>query len=174
MTSARFSGLAPAASHLCSTGEPCGSGRSLILLFIGSHPSYSVPLAPKTKVDHRRFDVVVFSNFYKTDFIRHVVASHRGCSPKKQVARGKQVKDYTHHPKIRTYMVTACCRSARSRRRPWPVPGLCATSRLHPFALSRRAPVALRVITGPGEPKPCRLWRARPKVNQKRDAWVTE
>ena len=108
--------------------------RALVILVAnGPYWGYSVPLAPDAKVDDRRFDVVVFSNFSKTDFIRHVVASLLGRSRLEQVARGKQVKDYTHHPKIRTYRAkrvsgpdVAPPSMACARRR--------AASRLHPRA----------------------------------------
>src|SRR5205814_248930 len=49
--------------------------RALVVLVAnGPYWGYSVPLAPDAKVDDHEFDVVVFRNFSKTDFNRHLIA----------------------------------------------------------------------------------------------------
>jgi diacylglycerol kinase (ATP) len=111
----------------------------VVLVANGPYWGYSVPLVPDAKVDDRKFDVVVFRNFSKTDFLRHVAASlfHRDFQPDLNPSR--------NHPKLRTF--TAChVRVYVSNRRPWPV---------HADALPRGetparidcVPGALRVIT---------------------------
>jgi diacylglycerol kinase (ATP) len=122
--------------------------RALVVLVAnGPYWGYSVPLAPDAKVDDHMFDVVVFRNFSKTDFIRHILAS---------IFRRDQILDptrpnpaFTHHPKVRTFTARRV-RVYTSRWRPWPVHA-DALPRGETPVLIEVVPGALRVITGPGE-----------------------
>jgi diacylglycerol kinase (ATP) len=118
----------------------------VVLVANGPYWGYSVPLAPDAKVDDGMFDVVVFRNFSKSAFVRHVLAA--------LLKRDMQHKDGTqnrpaNNPDIRTYRARRV-RVMTSSRRSWPV---------HADAQPRgRTPAtievvrgALTVITGPGE-----------------------
>ncbi|MDQ3930861.1 MAG: diacylglycerol kinase family lipid kinase [Chloroflexota bacterium] len=124
--------------------------RALVVLVAnGPYWGYSVPLAPDAKVDDRRFDVVVFRNFSKSAFIRHVLAAllGRGAEPDPRNPHGRNRP--AHHPDIRTYRAKRV-QVLTSRRRPWPVHA-DAQARGYTPARIEVVPGALRVITGPGE-----------------------
>ena len=99
-----------------------------------------MPLAPDAKVDDHKFDVVVFRNFSKADFIRHLVAAllHRDYQPEQN--------PYHHHPKLRTFTARRV-RIYVSRRRAWPVHADALPRGTTP-ALIEVVPGALRVISG--------------------------
>jgi diacylglycerol kinase family enzyme len=123
--------------------------RALVVLVAnGPYWGYSVPLAPNARVDDRKFDVVVFRNFSKTDFIRHVIFSLMTRAKLEKLSR-RERREFTHHPKIRTYTAKKV-EVLTSRRRPWPVHA-DAQARGHTPATVEVVPAALRVITGPGE-----------------------
>jgi diacylglycerol kinase (ATP) len=108
-----------------------------------------VPLAPDAKVDDGLLDVVVFRNFSKTDFIRHLIAAllGRGAIHDPDNPHGRNRR--THHPKIRMFRARHV-EIDSSRRRPLPVHA-DAQPRGHTPATIEVVPSALRVITGPGE-----------------------
>jgi diacylglycerol kinase (ATP) len=121
----------------------------VVLVANGPYWGYSVPLAPDAKVDDRKFDVVVFRNFSKTAFVRHVLAAlmGRGRDPDPQNPHGRNRT--IRHPDVRTYTAKRV-QVLTSRRRPWPVHA-DAQPRGHTPARIDVVPGALRVITGPGE-----------------------
>ena len=127
--------------------------RALVVLVAnGPYWGYSVPLAPDAKVDDRKFDVVVFRNFSKSAFVRHVIASllKRDAKPDPRSPNGHhaQVRP-VYNPNILTYRARRV-EVLTSRRRPWPVHA-DAQPRGHTPAVIEVVPRALRVITGPGE-----------------------
>lgn len=110
----------------------------VVLVANGPYWGYSVPLAPDAKVDDHKFDVVVFRNFSKTDFIRHILGSllHRDFHPDLNPAR--------NHPKLRTFTARRV-RVYVSQRKPWPVHA-DAQPRGKTPAVIDVVPGALRVI----------------------------
>lgn len=125
--------------------------RALVVLVAnGPYWGYSVPLAPDAKVDDHLFDVVIFHNFSKWSFIRHVlgVMFRRGDSLNALSTAGKG-KVIAGQPDIRTYHAKKV-QVLTSRRRPWPVHA-DALPRGHTPANVELIPGALRIITGPGE-----------------------
>jgi diacylglycerol kinase (ATP) len=124
--------------------------RALVVLVAnGPYWGYSVPLAPEAKVDDHLFDVVVFRNFSKTDFMRHVLAAMMRRNRNPDAATPSNPYGYTHHPKVRVLRGRKV-RVQTSRWRPWPVHA-DAQPRGHTPARIDVVPGALRVITGPGE-----------------------
>ncbi len=117
----------------------------VVLVANGPYWGYSLPLAPNARVDDRRFDVVVFRNFSKTDFIRHVLVAlfHRGQTRDR---RGAELA-FTHHPKLRLYKAKRVQVLTHGRRGPWPVHA-DSIPRGHTPALIELVPSALNVITG--------------------------
>lgn len=125
--------------------------RALVVLVAnGPYWGYSVPLAPDAKVDDRRFDVVIFQNFSKWSFIRHVLNAllHRDNAANTGSVAGNG-KIIAGRPDIRTYHARKV-QVLTSRRRPWPVHA-DAQARGRTPATVELIPGALRVITGPGE-----------------------
>ena len=118
----------------------------VILVANGPYWGYSLPLAPDAKIDDGRFEVVVFRNFSKTDFIRHVLAALFRRNKPRDPAAANDPLDYTHHPKIRTYKARRVL-VLTSSRHPWPVHA-DAIPRGHTPADVAVVPKALRVITG--------------------------
>jgi diacylglycerol kinase family enzyme len=100
-------------------------------------------------VDDHLFDVVVFRNFSKTDFMRHVLAAMMRRNRNPDAATPSNPYGYTHHPKVRVLRGRKV-RVQTSRWRPWPVHA-DAQPRGHTPARIDVVPGALRVITGPGE-----------------------
>lgn len=122
--------------------------RALVVLVAnGPYWGYSVPLAPDAKVDDNKFDVVVFRNFSKTDFIRHIIAALLGRSAPSKRKHNPKETGYSNHPKIQTYRAkTVQIQSSRYRRLPVHAD---AQPRGHTPALIEIVPSSLRVITGP-------------------------
>ncbi|HEX8228842.1 MAG TPA: diacylglycerol kinase family protein [Chloroflexia bacterium] len=130
----------------------------VVLVANGPYWGYSVPLAPDAKVDDRRFDVVIFRNFSKWSFVRHVLRAllHRA-DPRRlrghgrHSLNGKQITlgSNAGHPDVRVYQAKKV-QVLTSRRRPWPVHA-DALPRGYTPATINLIPGALRVITGPGE-----------------------
>jgi diacylglycerol kinase (ATP) len=112
----------------------------VVLVANGPYWGYSVPLAPDALVDDHKFDVVVFRNYSKTDFIRHLIAAllHRDYQPEQN--------PYHHHPKLLTFTARRV-RVFVSRRRSWPVHADAQPRGTTP-ALIEVVPGALRVISG--------------------------
>lgn len=127
--------------------------RALVVLVAnGPYWGYSVPLAPDAKVDDHKFDVVVFRNFSKFSFVRHVLAAllHRdGKHHNGKGANGNNANRNPYHPQIKTYRAKRVRISTRSRRS-WPVHA-DAKPRGRTPAVIKMVPGALRVITGPEE-----------------------
>jgi diacylglycerol kinase (ATP) len=124
--------------------------RALVVLVAnGPYWGYSVPLAPDAKVDDGQFDVVVFRNFSKWQFTKHVLAAifHRGKNPNANNPHGYNQPVY--HPDIKTYRASRV-RVLMRRGRPWPVHA-DAQPRGRTPANIRVLKGALKVITGPGE-----------------------
>jgi diacylglycerol kinase (ATP) len=111
----------------------------VVLVANGPYWGYSVPLAPDAKIDDHKFDVVVFRNFSKTDFIRHLIAAllHRDYQPEQN--------PYHHHPKLRTF--TARRVQIYVSRRPWPVHADAQPRGTTPARIEV-VPGALKVISG--------------------------
>ena len=112
----------------------------VVLVANGPYWGYSVPLAPDAIVDDHKFDVVVFRQFSKTDFMRHIVASllHRDFQPELNPSRS--------HPKLRTFTARRV-RVYVSNRRPWPVHADAQPRGTTPAVIDI-VPGALRVIGG--------------------------
>lgn len=124
--------------------------RALVVLVAnGPYWGYSVPLAPEAKVDDRKFDVVVFRNFSKSAFIRHVLAAllGRGAVPDAQNPHGRNRP--ANNPNLRTFTARHV-EVLTSRRRPWPVHADAQPRGTTPARIDV-VPGALKVITGPGE-----------------------
>jgi diacylglycerol kinase (ATP) len=139
----------PRSVTLLLDGRAIRSRALVVLVANGPYWGYNIPLAPEAKVDDRKFDVVVFRNFSKTDFLRHVIASifARGAIPDAATAHGRNRR--IRNPNIRTYRAKRV-EVFTSRRRPWPVHA-DAQARGKTPATIEVVPGALRVITGPGE-----------------------
>ncbi|MDQ3928376.1 MAG: diacylglycerol kinase family lipid kinase, partial [Chloroflexota bacterium] len=130
----------------------------VVLVANGPYCGYSVPLAPDAKVDDRRFDVVIFRNFSKWSFVRHVLRAmlHRA-DPRRLAGHGRHslngkqitLSNSAGHPDVRVYRAKKV-QVLTSRRRPWPVHA-DALPRGYTPAKIELIPGALRVITGPGE-----------------------
>jgi diacylglycerol kinase (ATP) len=123
----------------------------MVLVANGPYWGYSIPLAPDARIDDHEFDVVVFRNFSKTDFIRHVMGRllrrgevHNPESPHQESG----ARRHTHHPKLETYHARRVRVLARGRRLPVHSD---AQPRGYTPASIEIIPGALRVITGPGE-----------------------
>jgi len=112
----------------------------VVLVANGPYWGYSVPLAPDALVDDHKFDVVVFRNYSKTDFIRHLIAAllHRDYQPEQN--------PYHHHPKLLTFTARRV-RVFVSRRRSWPVHADAQPRGTTPAQIEV-VPGALRVISG--------------------------
>ena len=124
--------------------------RALVVLVAnGPYWGYSVPLAPNAKVDDGRFDVVVFRNFSKFSFVRHVLASLLGRDAKPASKDQNGPTRYPYRPSIKMYRARRVRIMTRSRRA-WPVHA-DAKPRGRTPALIQVVPGALRIITGPGE-----------------------
>ena len=117
-----------------------------VLVANGPYWGYSLPLAPDAKIDDGRFEVIVFRNFSKTDFIRHVLAALFRRGQPDPAGGPNNPLDYTHHPKLRTYKARRV-QVLTSPRHPWPVHA-DAIPRGNTPALVEILPGALRVITG--------------------------
>ncbi len=122
--------------------------RALVVLVAnGPYWGYSVPLAPDAKVDDRRFDVVIFQNFSKWSFMRHVLGAmfHKGDRANPPNIAAKVIAG---RPDIRTYHARKV--QVLTSRRPWPVHADSLPRGRTP-ANVELIPGALRMITGPGE-----------------------
>jgi diacylglycerol kinase (ATP) len=77
----------------------------VVLVANGPYWGYSVPLAPDALIDDHKFDVVVFCNFSKTDFIRHILSAlfHRDRAPELQEPGANNPLDHTDHPRVQTF-----------------------------------------------------------------------
>jgi diacylglycerol kinase (ATP) len=139
----------PRSVTLALDGKAVRTRALVVLVANGPYWGYSVPLAPDAKVDDHRFDVVVFRNFSKTDFIRHVIAAMLGRGSEKDPGSPHGRSDYTHHPKLRVYRARRV-KILTSRYRPWPAHA-DAQPRGHTPVTIEMLPGALCVITGPGE-----------------------
>ena len=132
----------------------------MVLVANGPYWGYSIPLAPDAIIDDHLFDVVVFRNFSKTDFIRHVIGAllRRGEVENPQAPHDG--KPRTHHPKLETYHAKRVRVLARGRRLP-------VHSDAHPRGYTPASveilPGALSVITGPGEHVTVPLSEGEPK-----------
>lgn len=130
----------------------------VVLVANGPYWGYSVPLAPEAKVDDRRFDVVIFRNFSKWSFVRHVLRAllHRA-DPRRLVGHGRHMhngkqltlRNTAGHPDVRDYRAKKV-QVLTSRRHPWPVHADALPRGFTPATIEL-VPSALRVITGPGE-----------------------
>jgi diacylglycerol kinase (ATP) len=77
----------------------------VVLVANGPYWGYSVPLAPDALIDDHKFDVVVFCNFSKTDFMRHILSA---IFRRNKVSNGADTSEnnslvHTNHPKVQTY-----------------------------------------------------------------------
>ncbi|MDQ2805762.1 MAG: diacylglycerol kinase family lipid kinase [Chloroflexota bacterium] len=119
----------------------------MVLVANGPYWGYSIPLAPDAKVNDHRLDVVVFENFSKWEFLRHIVTAFFG--------RGKRINPHLggtrnrriYHPKQRYY------RASKVRiisRRPIPVHGDARLVAHTPVTIQIQSN-ALSVVVGRGE-----------------------
>lgn len=129
--------------------------RALVVLVAnGPYWGYSIPLAPDALIDDRRFDVVVFRNFSRWSFARHVLGAifRRGvpanAATSKLDIRALSAQEQ-QKPHIRIYRARNV-QVLTSRRHAWPVHADALPRGTTP-ALIELLPGALRVITGPGE-----------------------
>lgn len=124
--------------------------RALVVLVAnGPYWGYSVPLAPDAKVDDRKFDVVVFRNFSKLAFVRHILVALFRRDISLEPSGSPSHKRYRSNPRLKTYRASHV-RVFTSRRHPWPVHA-DAKARGHTPARIDVVPGSLCVITGPGE-----------------------
>lgn len=120
----------------------------VVLAANGPYWGYSIPLAPDAKIDDHMLDVVVFRNFSKLGFIRHILASLLSRNRlAKQAEDGGSARPASH-PDIRTYKAKRV-QVLTSRWRPLPVHA-DAQARGRTPADIRVVPDALSVILGPG------------------------
>jgi diacylglycerol kinase (ATP) len=76
----------------------------VVLVANGPYWGYSVPLAPDALIDDHKFDVVVFCNFSKTDFIRHILAAiFRRNHDQNASSNQDNPLTHTNHPRVQTY-----------------------------------------------------------------------
>jgi diacylglycerol kinase (ATP) len=119
----------------------------MVLVANGPYWGYSIPLAPDAKVDDHRLDVIIFENFSKWEFMRHILAAFVGRGKVVDPTTGHTVNRRVYHPKLRYY------RARRIRiesRRPIPVHGDARLVTHTPTTITIHNN-ALNVIVGKGE-----------------------
>jgi YegS/Rv2252/BmrU family lipid kinase len=119
----------------------------MVLIANGPYWGYSVPLAPDAKVDDHRFDVIVFENISKWDFVRHILASLLGRGKARDPHTGQTINRRVYNPRLRYFRARTV--EVRSRRR-LPVHGDARPLGHTPVRI-RIQPNALNVIVGQGE-----------------------
>jgi diacylglycerol kinase (ATP) len=119
----------------------------MVLVANGPYWGYSIPLAPDAKVNDHRFDIVVFENFSKWEFVRHVVTVFmgRGKAPDPRTGHTKNRRVY--HPKMRVFRANTI---RITSRRPIPVHGDARPVTTTPVTI-RVEDHALSVVVGRGE-----------------------
>jgi YegS/Rv2252/BmrU family lipid kinase len=119
----------------------------MVLVANGPYWGYSVPLAPDAKVDDHRFDVIVFENISKWDFVRHILASLLGRGKARDPRTGQTINRRVYNPRLRYFRARTV--EVRSRRR-LPVHGDARPLGHTPVRIHIQ-PNALNVIVGQGE-----------------------
>ncbi len=119
----------------------------MVLVANGPYWGYSVPLAPDAKVDDHRFDVIVFENISKWEFVRHILASLLGRGKARDPRTGHTINRHVYNPRLRYFRATTI--EVRSRRK-LPVHGDARPVGTTPVRI-RLQPNALNVIVGEGE-----------------------
>jgi diacylglycerol kinase (ATP) len=119
----------------------------MVLVANGPYWGYSIPLAPDAKVNDHRFDVVVFENFHKWEFVRHLLTAFFGRGKVRDPRTGHTINRRVYHPKQR-YFRAARVRIASRRR--IPVHGDARLVARTPVTIVVQ-PNALNVVVGRGE-----------------------
>ena len=119
----------------------------MVLVANGPYWGYSIPLAPDAQVNDHRLDVIVFENFSKWEFVRHILAAFFGRGKAIDPQTGQTVNRRVYHPKLRYYRAR---RVAIASRRPLPVHG-DARPVAHTPVVIQVDPRALNVVVGRGE-----------------------
>ena len=118
----------------------------LVLVANGPYWGYSVPLAPDAKVDDRKFDIIVFRNFSKWQFAKHVIGSLLN-RDKLEDTSGRSRSQRIYNPDIKTYRARQVRVLTRGRR-PWPVH---ADAQPDPHARPDRRHLAYVAVRGGNE-----------------------
>lgn len=119
----------------------------MVLVANGPYWGYSVPLAPDAKVDDHRFDVIVFENISKWEFVRHIIASLFGRGKARDPRTGQTINRRVYNPRLRYYRATTV--EVRSRHH-LPVHGDARPLGHTPVRIGIQ-PHALNVVVGQGE-----------------------
>ena len=119
----------------------------MVLVANGPYWGYSVPLAPDAKVNDHRFDVVVFENFKKWEFLRHIVNSFLGRGKARDPVTGQTINKRIYHPRQRIFRAR---KVQITSRRPLPVHGDARPLGHTPVTITIQ-PNALNIIVGQGE-----------------------
>ncbi len=118
-----------------------------ILVANGPYWGYSIPLAPDAKVNDHRFDVIIFENFSKWEFLRHMAAAFLGRGKAHDPHTGESVNRRVYHPKMRYYRATTITVTSRGRI---PVHGDARLVAHTPVTITVEDH-ALNVVVGKGE-----------------------
>ncbi|HMA33768.1 MAG TPA: diacylglycerol kinase family protein [Chloroflexia bacterium] len=119
----------------------------MVLVANGPYWGYSIPLVPDAKVNDQALDVLVFENFSKWEFLRHILMAFFGRGKVRDPRTGHTVNRRVYHPKQRYYRA----RKVRimSRRR-IPVHGDARLVTHTPVTIQVDQ-LALNVVVGQGE-----------------------
>jgi len=119
----------------------------MVLVANGPYWGYSIPLAPDAMVNDHRFDIVVFENFSKWEFVRHIVTVLAGRRKARDPQTGQTRNRRIYHPKMRVFRANTV---RITSRRPIPVHGDARPITTTPVTI-RVEDHALNVVVGRGE-----------------------
>ncbi|HUS14712.1 MAG TPA: diacylglycerol kinase family protein [Chloroflexia bacterium] len=119
----------------------------MVLVANGPYWGYSIPLAPDAKVNDHRFDIIVFENFSKWEFMRHIIAAFLGRGKAVDAETGETRNRRVYHPKLRYYQAAEVRITSRRRL---PVHGDARLVTHTPTTIQVDAG-ALNVVVGKGE-----------------------
>jgi diacylglycerol kinase (ATP) len=142
-----FSRARPRRMTLWLDGRRLRVRALMVLVATGPYWGYSIPLAPDAQVNDHRLDVIIFENFSKWEFVRHILTVFFGRGKAIDPQTGQTVNRRVYHPKLRYYRAR---RVVIAARRPLPVHG-DARPVAHTPVVIEVDPRALNVVVGQGE-----------------------
>jgi diacylglycerol kinase (ATP) len=119
----------------------------MVLVANGPYWGYSIPLAPDAKVNDHTFDVIVFQNFSKWDFVRHILSAFFGRGKAVDPQTGQTINRRVYNTKQRYFRARRVHITSRHRI---PVHGDARLVTQTPVTI-RVQPNALNVVVGRGE-----------------------
>ena len=142
-----FSRARPRRMTLRLDGRTIRVRALLVLVANGPYWGYSIPLAPDAKVNDHRLDVIIFENFSKWEFIRHIGTAFFGRGKVRDPQTGHTKNRRVYHPKMRYYSTRSITITSR---RPIPVHGDARPVTQTPVTI-KVEDHALNVVVGQGE-----------------------